>query len=81
MLPLVPELLSTHPFFDTAEPDMDDPACILCKDKTGKDWADFGGLFWHLFLQCNLEGAVLGLIFFISFNEEYILREPNSCYS
>lgn len=29
VLPLVPELLSTHPFFDTAEPDMDDPACIL----------------------------------------------------
>lgn len=28
MLPLVPELLSTHPFFDTAEPDMDDPAYI-----------------------------------------------------
>ncbi|OWK17340.1 INTS4, partial [Cervus elaphus hippelaphus] len=26
VLPLVPELLSTHPFFDTAEPDMDDPA-------------------------------------------------------
>ncbi|XP_052619163.1 integrator complex subunit 4 isoform X2 [Peromyscus californicus insignis] len=25
VLPLVPELLSTHPFFDTAEPDMDDP--------------------------------------------------------
>lgn len=29
VLPLVPELLSTHPFFDTPEPDMDDPACIL----------------------------------------------------
>lgn len=29
MLPLVPELLSTHPFFDTPEPDMDDPACIF----------------------------------------------------
>ncbi|XP_054974690.1 integrator complex subunit 4 isoform X2 [Sorex araneus] len=28
VLPLVPELLSTHPFFDTAEPDMDDPAYI-----------------------------------------------------
>ncbi|KFP63187.1 Integrator complex subunit 4, partial [Cariama cristata] len=28
VLPLVPELLSTHPFFDTPEPDMDDPACI-----------------------------------------------------
>ncbi|KAJ7424824.1 Integrator complex subunit 4 [Pitangus sulphuratus] len=27
VLPLVPELLSTHPFFDTPEPDMDDPAC------------------------------------------------------
>lgn len=26
---LVPELLSTHPFFMTAEPDVDDPACIL----------------------------------------------------
>ncbi|KAH0625244.1 hypothetical protein JD844_033607 [Phrynosoma platyrhinos] len=29
VLPLVPELLGTHPFFDTPEPDMDDPACIL----------------------------------------------------
>ncbi|NXU04852.1 INT4 protein, partial [Buphagus erythrorhynchus] len=29
VLPLVPELLSTHPFFDTPEPDMDDPACIF----------------------------------------------------
>ncbi|XP_060033317.1 integrator complex subunit 4 [Erinaceus europaeus] len=28
VLPLVPELLSTHPYFDTAEPDMDDPAYI-----------------------------------------------------
>ncbi|XP_074658492.1 integrator complex subunit 4-like isoform X2 [Tubulanus polymorphus] len=27
-LPLVPDLLSTHPFFDTPEPDMDDPAYI-----------------------------------------------------
>ena len=26
---LVPELLSTHPFFMTSEPDVDDPACIL----------------------------------------------------
>uniref|UniRef100_A0A3Q3VUX3 Integrator complex subunit 4 n=1 Tax=Mola mola TaxID=94237 RepID=A0A3Q3VUX3_MOLML len=26
VLPLVPELLSTHPYFDTPEPDMDDPA-------------------------------------------------------
>ncbi|XP_016402819.1 integrator complex subunit 4-like protein 2, partial [Sinocyclocheilus rhinocerous] len=29
VLPIVPELLSTHPYFDTPEPDMDDPACIL----------------------------------------------------
>ena len=28
VLPLVPELLSTHPFFDPAEPDMDEPAYI-----------------------------------------------------
>ncbi|KAG8430440.1 hypothetical protein GDO86_020599, partial [Hymenochirus boettgeri] len=28
VLSLVPELLSTHPFFDTPEPDMDDPAYI-----------------------------------------------------
>ena len=27
--PLVPKLLSTHPFFMSKEPDMDDPACIL----------------------------------------------------
>ena len=26
---LVPELLSTHPFFMGKEPDVDDPACIL----------------------------------------------------
>ncbi len=26
---LVPELLSTHPFFMGKEPDIDDPACIL----------------------------------------------------
>uniref|UniRef100_H3CKJ6 Integrator complex subunit 4 n=2 Tax=Tetraodon nigroviridis TaxID=99883 RepID=H3CKJ6_TETNG len=26
VLPLVPELLNTHPYFDTPEPDMDDPA-------------------------------------------------------
>ncbi|KAM4789323.1 integrator complex subunit 4-like protein 2 [Cyanocitta cristata] len=29
VLPLVPELLSTHPFFDTPEPDMDDPAFVI----------------------------------------------------
>ncbi|KAA8579382.1 hypothetical protein FQN60_016812 [Etheostoma spectabile] len=34
VLPLVPELLSTHPYFDTPEPDMDDPACILKISKT-----------------------------------------------
>lgn len=28
VLPLAPELLSTHPYFDTPEPDMDDPAYI-----------------------------------------------------
>uniref|UniRef100_H2STU7 Integrator complex subunit 4 n=1 Tax=Takifugu rubripes TaxID=31033 RepID=H2STU7_TAKRU len=28
VLPLVPELLNTHPYFDTPEPDMDDPAYI-----------------------------------------------------
>ncbi|XP_054830603.1 integrator complex subunit 4 [Eublepharis macularius] len=28
VLPLVPDLLGTHPFFDTPEPDMDDPAYI-----------------------------------------------------
>ncbi|KAM4566821.1 integrator complex subunit 4 [Odontesthes bonariensis] len=28
VLPVVPELLSTHPYFDTPEPDMDDPAYI-----------------------------------------------------
>ena len=28
-LPLVPDLLSTHAYFDVPEPDMDDPACIL----------------------------------------------------
>ncbi|ETE60872.1 Integrator complex subunit 4, partial [Ophiophagus hannah] len=34
VLPLVPELLGTHPFFDTPEPDMDDPACILSSPHT-----------------------------------------------
>lgn len=28
-LPLVPELLAIHPFFDTPEPDVEDPICIL----------------------------------------------------
>lgn len=28
-LPLVPQLLNTHPFFDTPEPDVEDPSCIL----------------------------------------------------
>nr|XP_015197048.1 PREDICTED: integrator complex subunit 4 [Lepisosteus oculatus] len=28
VLPIAPELLSTHPYFDTPEPDMDDPAYI-----------------------------------------------------
>lgn len=28
-LPLVPQLLGVHPFFDTAEPDVDTPSCIL----------------------------------------------------
>ena len=30
-LPLMPEFLCLHPYFDTAEPEMDDPACILYK--------------------------------------------------
>lgn len=59
MLPLVPELLSTHPFFDTAEPDMDDPACILC-------W--LSRKFWPLFLQCSFGGLkVLDFVFSFSF--------------
>lgn len=28
-LPLVPQMLGRHPFFDTPEPDVDDPPCIL----------------------------------------------------
>lgn len=28
-LPLVPELLAIHPFFDTPEPNVDDPACMI----------------------------------------------------
>lgn len=35
-LPLVPELLCLHPYFDTPEPDMDDAACILLVQKTNK---------------------------------------------
>jgi len=26
---LVPQLLSCHPYFDSPEPEMDDPSCIL----------------------------------------------------
>ncbi len=26
---MAPELLSTHPYFESLEPDVDDPACIL----------------------------------------------------
>jgi integrator complex subunit 4 len=29
VLPLVPQLLNIHPFFDTAEPDVENPQCIL----------------------------------------------------
>lgn len=29
VLPLVPQFLSIHPFFDLAEPDVDNPQCIL----------------------------------------------------
>lgn len=29
VLPLVPQLLNIHPFFDMAEPDVDSPQCIL----------------------------------------------------
>lgn len=58
VLPLVPELLSTHPFFDTAEPDMDDPACILC-------W--LSRKFWPLFRQCSFGGLrVLDFVFSFS---------------
>lgn len=28
-LPLVPQLLARHPFFDTPEPDAEEPSCIL----------------------------------------------------
>lgn len=28
-LPLVPQLLGRHPFFDTPEPDVDEPSCIF----------------------------------------------------
>ena len=28
-LAMAPELLSTHPYFESLEPDVDDPACIL----------------------------------------------------
>lgn len=46
VLPLVPELLSTHPYFDTPEPDMDDPACILFRqDSDRKEVSFFGAAF------------------------------------
>lgn len=58
VLPLVPELLSTHPFFDTAEPDMDDPACILC-------W--LSRKFWPLFRRYSFGGLrVLDFVFSFS---------------
>ena len=39
---LVPELLSTHPFFMGKEPDVDDPACIL-GGREGKEEREEGG--------------------------------------
>lgn len=35
-LPLVPELLAIHPFFDTPEQNVDDPACK--KYRTSKNY-------------------------------------------
>lgn len=32
VLSMAPELLSTHPFFESIEPDINDPACILFLD-------------------------------------------------
>uniref|UniRef100_A0A2K5QVG9 Integrator complex subunit 4 n=1 Tax=Cebus imitator TaxID=2715852 RepID=A0A2K5QVG9_CEBIM len=53
VLPLVPELLSTHPFFDTAEPDMDDPADL---QRLGELQSELAGVadFSATYLRCQL---------------------------
>lgn len=35
---LVPEILAIHPFFDTPEPDIEDPACILSDVVSADYW-------------------------------------------
>ncbi|XP_071398390.1 integrator complex subunit 4 isoform X2 [Centroberyx affinis] len=45
VLPLVPELLSTHPYFDTPEPDMDDPALLVLVFNAAKSCPTLPALF------------------------------------
>lgn len=62
-LTLIPELLGTHPYFDTPEPDMDDPACIL-----SISWKDSLFIAMHGFLKvCGIDQICLKkeVIFFI----------------
>lgn len=58
-LPLVPELLCLHPYFDTPEPDMDDAACILLVKKNKKK---------YLHVSQPIAGKLLNII--ISFKTE-----------
>ncbi|KAG8137073.1 putative Integrator complex subunit 4-like protein [Naja naja] len=55
VLPLVPELLGTHPFFDTPEPDMDDPASLF-SDHTFRHYAYLRDSLSHLVPPLRLPG-------------------------
>lgn len=58
-LPLVPELLCLHPYFDTPEPDMDDAACILLVQKQTRS---FGLAFKYLHVSQPIDGKLLNII-------------------
>ncbi|KAK1900101.1 Integrator complex subunit 4 [Dissostichus eleginoides] len=65
VLPLVPELLSTHPYFDTPEPDMDDPAYIavlVLVFNAAKHYAYLRDSLSHLVPPLRLPGNGLDLV-------------------
>ena len=59
-LPLVPELLCLHPYFDTPEPDMDDAACILLIDLV---WSKL----WY-------QNVIRALSLILNFHEFFIIQ-------
>ena len=59
-LPLVPELLCLHPYFDTPEPDMDDAACILLIN-----------LVWSMLWYPNV---IRDLSLILNFHEFFIIQ-------